>query len=127
MTLGRRVHVSRRSGPDLLERALRVLERHFLMLEHRRALLMRLRDSLRRSCHPFDSAGVIAVLCAISAAIDGLSTCRRPLSRQLQPVEHAAFGFVALAAIGRRRWPARSEEHTSELQSLMRISYAVFC
>src|SRR3546814_3429060 len=25
------------------------------------------------------------------------------------------------------RWPWRSEEHTSELQSLMRISYAVFC
>src|SRR3546814_1754845 len=24
-------------------------------------------------------------------------------------------------------WVARSEEHTSELQSLMRISYAVFC
>src|SRR3546814_9502590 len=29
----------------------------------------------------------------------------------------------ASASIG----PARSEEHTSELQSLMRISYAVFC
>src|SRR3546814_6655234 len=28
---------------------------------------------------------------------------------------------------GRKRWPLRSEEHTSELQSLMRISYAVFC
>src|SRR3546814_1696784 len=26
-----------------------------------------------------------------------------------------------------RRGPRRSEEHTSELQSLMRISYAVFC
>src|SRR3546814_5976101 len=26
-----------------------------------------------------------------------------------------------------RRWRVRSEEHTSELQSLMRISYAVFC
>src|SRR3546814_7156244 len=26
-----------------------------------------------------------------------------------------------------RCWPRRSEEHTSELQSLMRISYAVFC
>src|SRR3546814_952702 len=25
------------------------------------------------------------------------------------------------------RGPSRSEEHTSELQSLMRISYAVFC
>src|SRR3546814_7089204 len=24
-------------------------------------------------------------------------------------------------------WTGRSEEHTSELQSLMRISYAVFC
>src|SRR3546814_8594816 len=30
---------------------------------------------------------------------------------------------------GRERYPivVRSEEHTSELQSLMRISYAVFC
>src|SRR3546814_4552391 len=26
-----------------------------------------------------------------------------------------------------RQYAARSEEHTSELQSLMRISYAVFC
>src|SRR3546814_9194477 len=35
-----------------------------------------------------------------------------------------------LAALCRRvdrARPARSEEHTSELQSLMRISYAVFC
>src|SRR3546814_7952970 len=33
------------------------------------------------------------------------------------------------AAVSRPRAPrpARSEEHTSELQSLMRISYAVFC
>src|SRR3546814_9806719 len=29
--------------------------------------------------------------------------------------------------IGRISIPFRSEEHTSELQSLMRISYAVFC
>src|SRR3546814_10567973 len=27
----------------------------------------------------------------------------------------------------RTNWRKRSEEHTSELQSLMRISYAVFC
>src|SRR3546814_9517420 len=33
--------------------------------------------------------------------------------------------FDTLAARGRAR--IRSEEHTSELQSLMRISYAVFC
>src|SRR3546814_4455680 len=32
-----------------------------------------------------------------------------------------------LASPCRRRQRCRSEEHTSELQSLMRISYAVFC
>src|SRR3546814_9830387 len=31
------------------------------------------------------------------------------------------------AAMHSNRSPLRSEEHTSELQSLMRISYAVFC
>src|SRR3546814_8720291 len=34
--------------------------------------------------------------------------------------------IVSLFRVG-KRWLARSEEHTSELQSLMRISYAVFC
>src|SRR3546814_3667714 len=29
--------------------------------------------------------------------------------------------------LGGREWTIRSEEHTSELQSLMRISYADFC
>src|SRR3546814_3319393 len=38
-------------------------------------------------------------------------------------------GFVAKIAIitGLLQSTGRSEEHTSELQSLMRISYAVFC
>src|SRR3546814_3132612 len=34
------------------------------------------------------------------------------------------FGHLGLPALGLH---GRSEEHTSELQSLMRISYAVFC
>src|SRR3546814_3661834 len=40
-----------------------------------------------------------------------------------------AFGFHARPRSGHREevLPDRSEEHTSELQSLMRISYAVFC
>src|SRR3546814_3207352 len=32
-----------------------------------------------------------------------------------------------MPALGRRRFFSRSDEHTSELQSLMRNSYAVFC
>src|SRR3546814_5763283 len=48
--------------------------------------------------------------------------------RRLRPVmmtaSITAFGLIPLLfASG----PGRSEEHTSELQSLMRISYAVFC
>src|SRR3546814_6776821 len=43
--------------------------------------------------------------------------------------DHAGAELDVLGALGRHRddelW--RSEEHTSELQSLMRISYAVFC
>src|SRR3546814_2359386 len=39
----------------------------------------------------------------------------------------AAFRRLAEALQRFLRWSFRSEEHTSELQSLMRISYAVFC
>src|SRR3546814_6800425 len=48
-------------------------------------------------------------------------------------IPHARFPGLArpVAALLKLRHPAdfaaRSEEHTSELQSLMRISYAVFC
>src|SRR3546814_10858070 len=51
----------------------------------------------------------------------------------------SAISGVSIETIARALWPmlcvqifvlllvTRSEEHTSELQSLMRISYAVFC
>src|SRR3546814_7936654 len=40
---------------------------------------------------------------------------------------HAAFGARPRQVINHASFIFRSEEHTSELQSLMRISYAVFC
>src|SRR3546814_9180244 len=43
--------------------------------------------------------------------------------RLLHRMQRAVIGGQSLD----RRHCARSEEHTSELQSLMRISYAVFC
>src|SRR3546814_3927538 len=57
---------------------------------------------------------------------------RAHLDRPIEQPAHVSFddlqghtqGLIALTA---GREGARSEEHTSELQSLMRISYAVFC
>src|SRR3546814_8141585 len=37
------------------------------------------------------------------------------------------FVIMLMVVFGRNIFLIRSEEHTSELQSLMRISYAVFC
>src|SRR3546814_10625789 len=44
-------------------------------------------------------------------------------------VREPSSGSSVVRALGRTAQPGcfRSEEHTSELQSLMRISYAVFC
>src|SRR3546814_17883125 len=45
-----------------------------------------------------------------------------------QALEAATIGFGGLGGGGSHAvQQARSEEHTSELQSLMRTSYAVFC
>src|SRR3546814_9240676 len=49
------------------------------------------------------------------------NACDRPVSTRT--CHRAACGCARAAAV---RGPPRSEEHTSELQSLMRISYAVF-
>src|SRR3546814_7150466 len=47
-----------------------------------------------------------------------------PLSDLAEPDLSAAAGEWVVAELSSQQ---RSEEHTSELQSLMRISYAVFC
>src|SRR3546814_1741909 len=51
---------------------------------------------------------------------------RGPRARRAQRCGQGAR-LAAGARRLRRRDRSRSEEHTSELQSLMRISYAVFC
>src|SRR3546814_8254327 len=56
--------------------------------------------------------------------------CTGRFSRYRQPHRPLSVGIGQRDSIARRDGPdrpERSEEHTSELQSLMRISYAVFC
>src|SRR3546814_1514818 len=68
-------------------------------------------DIVKRDLHVAVGGVVIAV--------DG----KRPLDGDARRVEgHQDHGLLLVLARVRR-----SEEHTSELQSLMRISYAVFC
>src|SRR3546814_9831998 len=51
---------------------------------------------------------------------------RRGASRGLLVSRYVPAGLLDMNGYGRAA-DFRSEEHTSELQSLMRISYAVFC
>src|SRR3546814_6113608 len=66
------------------------------------------------------------------AAISGKPAIQSRNSVPLQAVEIVADGMEwrSPCSVGHdldEEVPCRSEEHTSELQSLMRISYAVFC
>src|SRR3546814_20017785 len=70
---------------------------------------------------------------AISSAPRRSATCtasaagRVRLTSILGGAWAGGSGQVALPSAAATRVLLRSEEHTSELQSLMRISYAVFC
>src|SRR3546814_3167991 len=55
-----------------------------------------------------------------------LGEMRLPLARRRFEAPHVEPGLDRVRAADARR-AVRSEEHTSELQSLMRISYDVFC
>src|SRR3546814_8841089 len=75
-----------------------------------------------------DAEGRLLVVLAdaVQQLVDGGDARRARYGRQpaVAGGEHAC---VRIGPVGEGRHPGRSEEHTSELQSLMRTSYAVFC
>src|SRR3546814_2302067 len=93
-------------------------------------------DGSRRVAITLDPAAPLGVPLSASGAypleIVAQDSSGRPLGRLLTHVlvepqrddESPPLSVAVLAEIGAE---PRSEEHTSELQSLMRISYAVFC
>src|SRR3546814_9533671 len=70
---------------------------------------------------------------AIAGTRIDASVARKPAEALVVEIEIAAIATADLEQVQRAQHSAkgfpvkRSEEHTSELQSLMRISYAVFC
>src|SRR3546814_2784227 len=103
------------------------------------------KETWRKETHPAFAPGALRKLAAEAAPTAVRATAlprrREPLERANaildgHKIHHAvvldlraplqlACGLAEVLA--RRVVVARSEEHTSELQSLMRISYAVFC
>src|SRR3546814_2390110 len=98
------------------------------------AVLVLLAPTLGHAASCSDNVDVNATVLANGFAADLANT--RQFSSQIDAANVAtlqlAWADVADGITERRGAPAgtqqaRSEEHTSELQSLMRISYAVFC
>src|SRR3546814_5685251 len=89
---------------------------------------MRISDWSSDVCSSDLLGGVAPRPWRVEAAEQDLSRGARPIASALladaNPTEQNAF---KLALVERTLSALRSEEHTSELQSLMRISYAVFC
>src|SRR3546814_5555584 len=65
--------------------------------------------------------GLTSLILAVDNDAEGELAAARAALRYARP----GLEITWMAPLGVKDW--RSEEHTSELQSLMRISYAVFC
>src|SRR3546814_7348931 len=76
----------------------------------------------RSGMRAVEQAGDLLRKAQLVVPLAALANHRRLVAHLLAPGDRHRAGAEA-ALLGRRR----SEEHTSELQSLMRISYAVFC
>src|SRR3546814_4827641 len=82
--------------------------------------LIGLTAALRRRCDSLSQGGCIRIGSDINSSVPRIqeATNQEPLAR----LDYTIGRDIPIAAFG-----MRSEEHTSELQSLMRISDAVFC
>src|SRR3546814_5911319 len=79
---------------------------------------------------PRSCAGYSAAAGMLAAGRDGAVDCEAVVVPHAQSDQAVASSTMACMRFVRRKRfmdPERSGEHTSELQSLMRISYAVFC
>src|SRR3546814_6920453 len=77
-----------------------------------------------RDAFAYDWWSAFAVWQGGFSAWAGLAVAAGILALRMRPLPAMAKGLATVVVFG-AVW--RSEEHTSELQSLMRISYAVFC
>src|SRR3546814_4711160 len=77
--------------------------------------------------HEFRCRVCLRICCHLGEAADMLRSVSRGSGKDRMPIRVSVDRVAQLFDQALDCTPARSEEHTSELQSLMRISYAVFC
>src|SRR3546814_7267942 len=82
--------------------------------------------TLFRSMRVADEIFEIEAAC-LGAAAEAVGVGDTPRIAVVHIILRVLDGLIAGREIDDQRGTIRSEEHTSELQSLMRISYAVFC
>src|SRR3546814_1309414 len=98
------------------------------------------RRPLLRIAAPLIALGMLAAACSDDPdeeSVEGPTTSAdESAGEPVEPVDFSGRGPYAVGTVDLQVgsehtiavfYPVRSEEHTSELQSLMRISYAVFC
>src|SRR3546814_4670409 len=80
--------------------------------------------SCHARCHPPIASPVWTSICAVGLpnGKTAIAASGTPPTPCVSPPSRQEFTAMTKGRLG-----SRSEEHTSELQSLMRISYAVFC
>src|SRR3546814_5340528 len=84
-------------------------------------------DQLRLCRQHAEREGWTVVESYHDRAISGASLIRPGIQVLMQDAQRGGFDIVLAEELDRISRDQRSEEHTSELQSLMRTSYAVFC
>src|SRR3546814_4893290 len=86
-------------------------------------------DCSERACRAGELVAEAGALGGHHLLRTGRALLDDPASQQFSlHLGHRRFSPCKFSDLDSRRWRDwRSEEHTSELQSLMRISYAVFC
>src|SRR3546814_9004487 len=74
-----------------------------------------------------DEAGLFVLASPSNASLDGFLAWAGVPRDKIAVLRDAFLDYTDADGLRRLNGAERSEEHTSELQSLMRISYAVFC
>src|SRR3546814_6608951 len=110
---------------DFLEAIFRAFCLVLVRVEFTRQFAIGTLDLLSRS-RAGDTENLVVVL-VFHRAVETGAAANLNESGELACLKFAKQSCDRVAVAPRARTRSRSEEHTSELQSLMRLSYAVFC